>query len=195
MSIEDLPPDLIPQGRWFDSARGLYIPSATSAADVAATWTCGTQSADVALLRRLTWVQHADPVDPPVDWRSITLDGGPVVVNGGPEVVNDGQPPLTADRHRRSLPLTGGPQIQGPDVRGLEFVQGSDGSRGSVPSINPDGSRMGTCHPLIGGSSCKKLAVMKAVQEISYDALFTRSSIRNYQTTPELDLLLVGALN
>nr|GEV76848.1 hypothetical protein [Tanacetum cinerariifolium] len=42
------------------SAGGLYIPSATSAADVAATWTCGTQSADVALPRGLTWDQHVD---------------------------------------------------------------------------------------------------------------------------------------
>ncbi|GJW35619.1 reverse transcriptase domain-containing protein [Tanacetum coccineum] len=36
------------------------IPSATSAADVAATWTSRTQSADVALPRRLTWDLHAD---------------------------------------------------------------------------------------------------------------------------------------
>nr|GFA30639.1 hypothetical protein [Tanacetum cinerariifolium] len=48
------------QGRWFDSAEGLYIPFATSAADVAATWTCGTQSDDVVLPRGLTWDQHAD---------------------------------------------------------------------------------------------------------------------------------------
>nr|GEU66247.1 hypothetical protein [Tanacetum cinerariifolium] len=103
-------PNLIPQGRWFDSAGGLYIPSATSAADVAATWTCGTQSADVTLLRRLTWDQHTDVVafvelsewatwqpkpDPTltrpmtrhVDWRSITLDRWS---DGGPTVVNDG---------------------------------------------------------------------------------------------------------
>ncbi|GKD52044.1 hypothetical protein Tco_1281020 [Tanacetum coccineum] len=36
------------------------IPSATSAADVAATWASGTQSADVALPRGLTWDLHAD---------------------------------------------------------------------------------------------------------------------------------------
>ncbi|GJU36522.1 reverse transcriptase domain-containing protein [Tanacetum coccineum] len=36
------------------------IPSATSAADVAATWASGTQLAYVALPRRLTWDSHAD---------------------------------------------------------------------------------------------------------------------------------------
>ncbi|GJV35742.1 hypothetical protein Tco_1408219 [Tanacetum coccineum] len=36
------------------------IPSATSAANVAATWASGTPSADVALPRRLTWEPHAD---------------------------------------------------------------------------------------------------------------------------------------
>ncbi|GKA31214.1 hypothetical protein Tco_0717519 [Tanacetum coccineum] len=35
------------------------IPSTTSAADMAATWASGTQSADVALTRRLTWDPHA----------------------------------------------------------------------------------------------------------------------------------------
>ncbi|GJS38867.1 hypothetical protein Tco_0563910, partial [Tanacetum coccineum] len=35
------------------------IPSAMSAADVAATWASGTQSVDVALPRRLTWDPHA----------------------------------------------------------------------------------------------------------------------------------------
>nr|GEV24627.1 hypothetical protein [Tanacetum cinerariifolium] len=56
--VGSLRPDT--QGRWFDSAGGLYIPSATSTADVAAMWTCGTQSADVALPRGVTWDQHAD---------------------------------------------------------------------------------------------------------------------------------------
>ncbi|GJT64911.1 hypothetical protein Tco_1016391, partial [Tanacetum coccineum] len=36
------------------------IPSATSAADVAATWASRTQSADVALPRGLTWDLHAN---------------------------------------------------------------------------------------------------------------------------------------
>nr|GEU93901.1 hypothetical protein [Tanacetum cinerariifolium] len=48
------------RGRWFDSAGGLYVPSTTSTTDVAATWICGTQSADVALPRRLTCEQHAN---------------------------------------------------------------------------------------------------------------------------------------
>nr|GEW51089.1 hypothetical protein [Tanacetum cinerariifolium] len=177
---------LIPQGRWFNSAGGLYIPSATSAADVAATWTCGTQSADVVLPRGLTWDQHTDVVATVAlsEWATpLLLTGGPAALTG----VDVGATSLTA------VQLDA--QIQGSAVRGSEFVQGSDGSRGLVPSINSDGSRMGTYHHLIGGSSCKKLAVMKAVQEISYDASFTCSSIRNYQTTPDLDHLLVGALN
>ncbi|GKB85677.1 hypothetical protein Tco_0957949 [Tanacetum coccineum] len=36
------------------------IPSATSATGVAATWASGTQSADVALPRRLTWDPNVD---------------------------------------------------------------------------------------------------------------------------------------
>ncbi|GKF21375.1 hypothetical protein Tco_0070013, partial [Tanacetum coccineum] len=36
------------------------IPSATSGADMAATWASKNQSADVALPRRLTWYLHAD---------------------------------------------------------------------------------------------------------------------------------------
>ncbi|GJS87805.1 hypothetical protein Tco_0770441 [Tanacetum coccineum] len=39
------------------------IPSATSAADFASTWASGTQSAGVALLRRLTWDPHAGMAD------------------------------------------------------------------------------------------------------------------------------------
>nr|GFC60732.1 hypothetical protein [Tanacetum cinerariifolium] len=54
-------------------AGGLYIPSATSAADVAATWTCGTQSADVALPRGLTWDLHTDvEADVAATWQPLT---------------------------------------------------------------------------------------------------------------------------
>nr|GEV98793.1 hypothetical protein [Tanacetum cinerariifolium]GEW42314.1 hypothetical protein [Tanacetum cinerariifolium] len=57
----------------------LYIPFATPAADVAATWTCGTQSADVALPRRLTRDLHADvAADMAATWQPLThpLTGG-----------------------------------------------------------------------------------------------------------------------
>nr|GEX28308.1 hypothetical protein [Tanacetum cinerariifolium] len=56
--------------------RGLYIPSATSTADVAATWTCGTQSADVALSRELIWDLHVDvAADVAVTWHTYCAGG------------------------------------------------------------------------------------------------------------------------
>ncbi|GKF58730.1 hypothetical protein Tco_0172267, partial [Tanacetum coccineum] len=49
-----------PGGHSFEPCKRVIIPSATSAADVAATWACRTQLADVALPCRLTWDLHAD---------------------------------------------------------------------------------------------------------------------------------------
>ncbi|GJR16932.1 putative reverse transcriptase domain-containing protein [Tanacetum coccineum] len=51
VSLKPLPQGNLKEGK---------IPSATSAADVAATWASGTQLAYVALPRRLTWDSHAD---------------------------------------------------------------------------------------------------------------------------------------
>ncbi|GKA62518.1 hypothetical protein Tco_0762037, partial [Tanacetum coccineum] len=45
----------------------------TSATDVAATWASGTQSADVAVPRWLTWDPHADVT---ADVLGLGLDGG-----------------------------------------------------------------------------------------------------------------------
>nr|GEX38790.1 hypothetical protein [Tanacetum cinerariifolium] len=61
------------QGRLFDSPRGLYIPFAT--------WTCGTQSAFMALPRRLTWDLHADvAANVATTWQPLT--SVPAMVNG-----------------------------------------------------------------------------------------------------------------
>ncbi|GJV11908.1 putative ribonuclease H-like domain-containing protein, partial [Tanacetum coccineum] len=49
-----------PGGHGFKPCKRVIIPSTTSAADVAATWACETQLADVALPCRLTWDLHAD---------------------------------------------------------------------------------------------------------------------------------------
>nr|GEU77488.1 hypothetical protein [Tanacetum cinerariifolium] len=62
-----------------------------------------------------------------------SLTGGPVVVNGGPATVKDGPPsttivyrrppPLTADRHRRPLPLIDGPAaLTSADVGATSLV-------------------------------------------------------------------------
>nr|GEW88509.1 hypothetical protein [Tanacetum cinerariifolium] len=88
---------------------GLYIPSSTLADDVAAMWTCGTQSADMALPRRLTWtymltwLTHGMPRGgPDPDPAQTRSRPSPDPIQTRP--MTAGQPPLTGGVRRR---LTG----------------------------------------------------------------------------------------
>nr|GEU53147.1 hypothetical protein [Tanacetum cinerariifolium] len=107
-------------GRLFDSAGGLYIPSAT--------WTCRTQSADLALPRGLTWDLQANvAADVATTWQPLThpLTGGQQPLTSVLEMVNGGPPSLTAvvDRRPRYCPCEERFRYEEEgSVRGLEGV-------------------------------------------------------------------------